>query len=138
MGRLRALLDTLNSLTGISTRHHKALRDAKDWARTVQRFLTMHNLYGSSNFDSLFENIGEAKVDLTTITHRARPLIKTATNIKGKQVSPLIVEIADDIESLRRALINPSLHDATLSKVILRLRMSFERLQEALSEIENT
>ena len=133
MGKLRVLLDALNSLTGISARHNKALRDIKDWVITVQKFLTVYDLYGSPNLDSLIENIGKAKFDLTAIAHKARPLINTAKNIKGEQMVSLIVDLTENVGNLRRTLINPSLQDVILKKDILSLLTSFEKLQDALS-----
>jgi hypothetical protein len=102
----------------------------------VQKFLTLYDLYGSPNFDSLSKNIGEAKFDLTAIAHKARPLIHTAKNIKSPQVSPLITELSTSVENLRRALIVPSIHDEELSEVVQRLLASFEKLQDALSAAE--
>lgn len=116
------------------------MRDVKDWTTTVQRFFSTYDLYGNPSFDSLFINIGEAKFDLTAIAYRARLLIKTANNIKGQhkgqQVSPLNAELTDRVEDLRRALINPSLRDAKVSQVTPGLLMSFEKLQDAISDIE--
>ena len=136
MGKLGAFLDTLNLLSGVSARHNRALRDANDCAGTIQKFLTTYDLYGSSNFGLLLENVGKAKFDLTAIAYRARLLIKTVKNIKGQQVSPLISEIVTSVENLRRALIDPSLYGENLSEVILSFRISFEKLQDALSDIE--
>jgi hypothetical protein len=126
----------LNYLTGISKRHNRALRDVRDWAATVQRFLTRYDLYGSPNFDSLFKDINEAKLDLTTIAYRARTLIKTGNDVKGQKISPLMVSLVTNVENLRRALINPSLHETRLGEDILSLLMSFEKLQETLSDVE--
>lgn len=137
MGRLKGLLDTFNSLTGRSWRHNKALRDIAEWSATIQEFFTEYNLQEEgSNFDSILENIGEVKFDLTTITFRARGIIKTAQNIKGVNISPLINEIIDELEDVRRALINPALGRTILIKVIPELRNSFKKLQDAISEIE--
>ena len=136
MGKLTVLLDTFNSLTGRRGRHNRALRDVTDWSAAIQEFLSRYNLQeGSSNFDSIFENIGEAKFDLTTITYRTREIIKTAKNVKGTRISPLIEEILGDLEDTRRALINPALASAILSKNIPKVCESFKKLQDAISDI---
>ena len=137
MGKLTVLLDTFNSLTGRRERHNRALRDVTDWSAAIQGFLSRYNLQeGSSNFDSIFENIGEAKLDLTTITYRTREIVKTAKNVKGTRISPLIEEILDDLEDTRRALINPALGSAILSKDIPKVYESLKKLQDAISDIE--
>ena len=137
MGKLTVLWDTFNSLTGRRKRHNRALRDVTDWSAAIQEFLSRYNLQeGSSNFDSIFENIGEAKFDLTTITYRTREIVKTAKNVKGTRISPLIKEILDDLEDTRRALINPALASAILSKDIPKVYESLKKLQDAISDIE--
>ena len=137
MGKLTVLLDTFNSLTGRRGRHNRALRDVTDWSAAIQEFLSRYNLQeGSSNFDSIFENIGEAKFDLTTITYRTREIVKTAKNVKGTGISPLIEGILGDLEDTRRALINPALASAILSKNIPKVCESFKKLRDAISDIE--
>jgi len=137
VGKLTVLLDTFNSLTGRRERHNRALRDVTDWSAAIQEFLSRYNLQeGSSNFDSIFENIGEVKFDLTTITYRTREIVKTAKNVKGTRISPLIEEILDDLEDTRRALINPALAGAILSKDIPKVYESLKKLQDAISDIE--
>jgi len=137
VGKLAALLDTFNSLTGISRRHNKALRDVTDWSVNIQEFLSKYNLKeGGSNLDSIFENIGEAKFDVTTITHRAHDLINAAKNVKGARISPLMEEIIDELGNIRRALINPTLGISILRQDIPKLYESFKKLQDAISAIE--
>lgn len=137
MGRLKGLLDTFNSLTGRSGRHNKALRDVTEWLATIQEFFTEYNLQEEgSNLDSILENIGEAKFKLINIKYRAREIIKTAPNIKGFKISPLINEIVDEFDGVRRALINLDFDPTMLIKVIPELHNSFKKLQDAISEIE--
>ena len=137
MGKLTALLNTFNSLTGISRRHNQALRDVTDWSTTVQAFILKYNLKeGSSNLGSVLENIGEAKFDVTTITHRARDVIAVAKNIKGTMISPLIEEVIDEFGNIRRALINPTLGITILRQDIPKLNESFKKLKDSISAIE--
>ena len=137
MGKLTAFFNTVNSFTGRNSRHNRALRDVTDWAGTIQEFLATYNLQeGSINFDSILENIGKAKFDLTTITYRTREIIKTAKNVKGTSIPPLIEEILHNLEDIRRALINPALGSAVIRRLIPELCESFGKLQYAISDIE--
>ena len=137
MGGLKGLLDTYNSLTGRSGRHNNALRDVTEWLATIQEFLKEYDLQEEgSNLDSILENIGKVKFELTTTKYRSSGIIKTASNIKGLKISPLISEIVDELEDFRRALINPALGHTILIKVISELRNSFEKLRDAISQIE--
>jgi len=126
-----------NSLTGRSGRHNRALRDVTEWLSTVQELLIEYNLHEEgSNIDSMLENQGKVQFDLTSITHKARGIIKIARNIKGAKVSPLVIEITNEIESVRRALIKPALSTPNLIKALTELRSSILKLNGTISEIE--
>ncbi len=130
-------MNTCNALTGRSGRHNKALRDVIEWLETIQKFITEYDLQEEgSNLDSVLDNIGKVKFELTTIKYRASGIIKTASNIKGLKVPPLINEIADELDDFRRALINPALGHTILFKIIPELRNSLKNLQDAMSKLE--
>ncbi len=124
-------------MAGISGRHNRALRDVMDWSATLQEFLSRYNLQeGSTNFSSIFENIGEAKFDLTTITYRTRDIIKRAENVKGAKIPPLIEGTLHNLENIRRALINSALGSEIMDGLISELHESLSKLQNAISDIE--
>jgi len=129
------LLDILNSLAGRRGRHNKALRGVTEWAGKIQEFLTVYELYGSSNFNLLLEDLGKAKFDLTFIAYKGRLLIRTTRDIRGQQIYPLMSEIVTGVEDLRRVLANFSLQSEKASEVILNLRKSYEKLQDTLSDM---
>ena len=137
MGRLKGLLDTFNSLTGRSRRHNQALRDVTEWLATLQEFFTKYNLLEEgSDLAPILENIGEVNFELTNIKHRARGIVKTAPNLKGLKISPLINEVIDELDGVRRAFINLAFDNTILTKVITELHNSFQKLQDAISEID--
>ena len=137
MGKLKAISDTFNSLTGRSERHNRALSDTTELLAELQRFYTSYNLQEESpKFKSLLEKIGYAKFDLTNLTYHIRPMIKTARDIIGVQVSPTMEKILTELEEFRRALMNPALRKAHLRKVISELSESVTSLQDNLSNIE--
>jgi hypothetical protein len=126
--------DRFNALTGRSGRHNLALGDVTDWLATLHDFLAKYQLReSSSGLGSLLEKIGEAKFDLTTITYRARATSAIAGKVRGVRVAPLVADIVDNLEDIRRALINPSLGGEVLHTKVPALRESFEKLQEAIS-----
>ena len=137
MGKLTVFLDTFNSCTGRSRRHNRALRDVTDWSVAVQQVLERYNLQaGSSDFGSIFENIGEAKLDLTTITYKTSEIIEIAENVKGTRISPLIEEMQSKLADVRRALMNPALGNEILNGAVSKLQESFKKLQDVISDIE--
>lgn len=137
MGKLKALSNTFNSLTGISGRHNRALRDTTEFLAGIQGFISNYALgEGSPSFKSLLEKIGYAKLDLTNLAYHLRPMIKPAKDIKGVQVSQMMEEILNELENFRRALTDPALRKSQLQKIISELNESVTGLQEKLSEIE--
>ena len=123
-------------MTGVSTQHNRALRDVKDWATTVREFLSTYGLNGDYSPDSLSDNIGDMKFDLTAIAYKGRPLSKAAKKIRGKQISPMIVKLDESLENLRRVLVNPTMRANKLDEAVAGLRLSSEELQNALADIE--
>ena len=136
MSKKEAISGALKLLPGITTRHNRALREVGEWSGAVQKFMTDYDLYGSSDYDLLLGNTGNAKFDLTAIAYKGRPLIKRARKIKGQEISLLISEILTGVENLRKILINPTLQNEIASKTIINLRASYEKLRDALSTIE--
>jgi len=136
VSKKEAISGALNLLSGATTRHNKALREVSEWSETIQKFITVYYLYGGSSFSLLLENIGHAKFDLTAIAYKGRPLINRAMKIKGDKISPLVSEILNSVENLRRHLLNPSLQNKKINETIINLRSSHEKLKGALAEIE--
>ena len=136
MGKLTVFLDTVNSLTGRSKRHNRALRDIIDLSKTIQEFILRYHLQEKGPaFDFLFENIGLAKIELTTIIYQARTIVTTVKTVKGKNISPSLMEVHSDLEEVRRALIEPTV-SRVLEKSAYKLCTSFKKLNDAISEIE--
>jgi hypothetical protein len=137
VGKLKALSNTFNSLTGISGRHNRALHDTNEFLAKIQDFYSNYNLPEESpDFKSLLEKIGYAKLDLTNLAHHLRPIVKTVKDIKGVQSSQIMEEVLSRLEEFRRALTDPDLRKAQLEEVISELHESVTNLQQKLSELE--
>ena len=137
MGKLKVISKTFNSLTGISGRHNRALRDITGFLTEIQGFISNYNLPEEGpNFKSLLGKIGYAKFDLTNLSYHLRPMAKTAKVIKGVKASPIIEEISNELEDFRRALMNPALRKSQLKITIAELLESVNNLQAKLSETE--
>ena len=136
MGKKESISSVLNLLSGATARHNKALREVSDWARTILKFLTTFDLFDSNDVSLILENIGDAKFDLTSIAYKGRPMIDLSMKIKGYKIAPLVSEILDTVESLRRYLLNPELQSDRVNQGVINLRSSYEKLNGALAEIE--
>ena len=103
----------------------------------IQGFYLNFKLQGEgTDLESLIENIGYAKFDLTNLTYHIRPIVETAKDIIGVKASPTMKQILNQIEDFRRALMDPALRRTQLRRVISELQESVADLQHKLSEIE--
>ena len=137
LSRLRIIVDVLNWLTGKSARHNKALRDIRDWADTVEKFITDYKLRGSMGAGTLADNISQANFDIIALGHKGNNLAAAANKISQAEISPLLIQVIGEIENTRRALMNPTFRTTTLPGVVSRLCMSFEKFRDRLSTIDN-
>jgi hypothetical protein len=136
LGRLKFIVVILNRLTGKSRRHNRALRDIKDWTATVQKFLNDYQLYGSSDTDTLLNSVSQANFDLINTSYRGNNLASAATRISQARISPLLLSVTEGLENTRRTLMNPTSRRTRLPEVVSGLCVSFEKLQEKLSQID--
>jgi hypothetical protein len=136
MSKLKAISRTFSRLSGKTARYNRTLRSIKDWAVTVQDWLTTYGVHEGSDFSTLLKNTGDAKFDLTAIAFKGRPLIGEAAQIKEKAIATLVADIVVEVERLRRYLMNPSMQLESLRKGIPDLRSLFETLQHLLANTE--
>ncbi len=134
---MRIIIDILNWFTGKSARHNRALRDVRDWADTVQKFLVDYQLQGGPDTGILADNISQANFDLIAMSHKGNNLAAAATRISHARISPLLIQVIGEIENTRRAMMNPSLRSTTLPEVVSRLCVSYEKLRGKISAIDN-
>lgn len=137
LNRLRIIPDILNWLTGKSARHNRALRDIRDWADTVEKFIADYKLRDSMDAGILAGNVSQANFDLIALSHKGNNLAAAANRISQPEISPLLIQVIGEIENTRRALMNPTFRTTTLPGVVSRLCVSFEKFQDRLSKIDN-
>lgn len=138
MGKLKGLLDILiNLFTRKNERHNRALSDIMDLSGAIEEFFTKYRLQeNSSDFTGIFENIGQARIDIVTITYQTRTRIKIAKDIKGQDLPPLLEEVHNDLEEVKRGIFNPKLGSIILGEAVFKLYESFKKLRDAISSIE--
>jgi hypothetical protein len=125
----------LNRLTGAAARHNRALDEVNEWSEKVGKFLGAFGLAkNKAGLGGLLENCGDAKFDLTGIAYSGRGLPARASDIKDKSVSPLVAAIVDNVENIRRYLMNPEFQSENLAKAVGDLRASFRKLHGILKK----
>ena len=138
MGKIKGLLDILiNLFTRQNERHNRALSDIMDLSGAIEEFMAKYGLQESgSDSGVIFENIGQAKFDVTTITYQSRIRIKIAKDLRDKDFPPLLKEVHNDLEEVKRGIFNPKVGSVTLDESVFKLHKSFDKLRDAISGIE--
>ena len=125
-------------LTGTASRHNRSLREVKDWAWTVEKFLRTYGIWTSKGgLGGLLKSSGDAKFDLTGIDHHGRDMVDRAREIMDRGIEPLVAKTVEDVEVVRKCLISPSLRNEKLPEAVAELRSSFKKLNGALKKISD-
>jgi hypothetical protein len=130
MSKLKGVLDAfINWLTMKKTRHNRAFRDILDLQKTVEEFLAKYRLQEDGpDFRLVFENIGQARIDVTEIAHLTGTRVRIAQNIEGEKLPLLLEEVHSDLDDFKRALFTRTLGSVILSERVLELHKSLENL----------
>ena len=131
MDKLKSLIQVVDTITGVATRHNLALKEIRRILDTLGEFLNRY-----STPADVFENIVPARVDVSTLIHQIRTRTKAFRNIKEKRLMPLLHDLNDCLESVRVDIFNPQKGSWTLKESLPKLRDSFQVLVELISEIE--
>ena len=136
MVKMGSFINALNILTGATARHNSALRAVNDWAVSVRKMITDYDLHGSSEYESLLQDSGNAKFDLTAISYNGKAVVKPAKSIRGQDFQQMVINNIEAVENLRRILIKPSLRKEKLDEVISELLTAHESLQDSLNNTD--
>jgi len=138
MGKLKGFLDAfVDWFTMKNARHNRALRDILDLQRSIEEFLARYHLQeNGADFRFVFENIGQARIDATEITHLTGTKIRITKNIESKNLLPLLEEVHTDLEDFKRPLFTRTVGGVVLGQRVLKLHKSLENLLTTISEIE--
>ena len=125
------MLNVLNALTGATTRHNRVLVEMTDLLKALEEFVSK---YG--NPEDVFNNIGEARVDITAIMYNIRKRRRIPASISRERIRPLVREIYDDLEQVRVDIFNLKKGKFSLSEDLSKLNTAFQALAGAVSNLE--
>ncbi len=133
---LEQQLDTfLNAFS--RKKHNRALRDILELLKAVEDFLIKYRLRAANpDFKVLLENLGRARIDIVEIAHLAGKTIEAARSVQSKDLQPLLKQLSDDLEGIKRGLFTRAILDSGLDKRITTLHNSLENLLAAVSAVE--
>ena len=136
LDKIKALLNAfIDWLTMKNARHNRALRDLMLLLKSVDDFLTRYHLQEDvSNFDTVFKNMGQIRIDAVEIAYQTGLRIIRAKNIRGTDLPPLVEELYNDLEELKRALFTRTLSDSVLSEHASKLDVAYKNLITAMSD----
>ena len=133
MGRFDNVLRKVNMVTGKTSRNLKSLDKISDWAASVQKFLDYYRIINDNPMGILLEKTGNAKFDLVGIIHNGRPVIDQARSLKG-DIQDLTISILENVESIRRYMIEPQLQEQHLVRTLKELVANQELLLSAIDK----
>ena len=138
MGKLRSLLEALvNWFTMKNARHNRALTDLLHLSKSIEDFFFKYRLLEDGpDFKTVFENMGQVRIDATEIAQLTRTRIRIARYIEGRDFPPLVEEVYNDLEELKRSLFTRTLSNRVLSQRVPKLDMAFENLLAAISVVK--
>ena len=134
--KIKALLNAfIDWFTMKNARHNRALRDLMYLLKSVEYFLTRYRLQeDGSDFNTVFKNMGQIRIDAVEIAYQTGLRIIRAKNIRGKDLPPLVEELYNDLEELKRALFTRTLSDNVLSEHVSKLDVAYKNLLAAMSD----
>ena len=137
MAKLTGLLNAfIDWFTMQNARHNRALRDFLYLSKSIEDFFARYRLQeDGSDFKTVFKNMGQLRIDATEIAYQARIRIRRAKNIEGKDLPPLVEEVYNVLEELKRSLFTRTLSSKVLTQRVSKLDMAFENLLAAISDI---
>ena len=138
MGKLKSLLDAfVNWFTMKNARHNRALRDLLHLSKSIEDFFfKYHLLEDGSDFKTVFGNMGQVRIDATEIAQLTGTRIRIARYIEGRDLPPLVEEVYNHLEELKRSLFTRTLSNNVLSQRVMKLDMAFENLLAAISDVK--
>ena len=121
----------------VRKKHNHALRDILDLQRRIEEFLIRYRLQeNGTDFTRVFGDIGRARIDITEISHIAGKTIGVAKDVRGKDLRPLLEQVAGDLENIKRGLFTRTVRGSGLAERLNKLHSSLENLLGAVSSIE--
>jgi hypothetical protein len=115
--------------------HNRALKDLLSLLKSIEDFFTRYRLQDDTSFKTVFTNMGQIRMDATDLAYQAGVRIKRAQNIEGEGLKPLVEEVYNDLENMKRSLFTRTLSNKILLDRVSKLDISLENLLAAISKI---
>ncbi len=125
----------LNWITMKKAWHNRALKDLLSLLKSIEDFFTRYRLQDDTSFKTVFTNMGQIRMDATDLAYQAGVRIKRAQNIEGEGLKPLVEEVYNDLENMKRSLFTRTLSNKILLDRVSKLDISLENLLAAISKI---
>ena len=121
----------------VRKKHNRALRDILDLQKIIEEFLIKYRLQDKgTDFSLILADIGRARIDITEMTHLARKTIGITRDVQGKDLRPLLEQVTDDLENIKRGLFTRTVRGSGLGDRLTKLHTSLENLLTAVSAVE--
>ena len=104
-------------------------------SKYIEDFFTKYRLLKGATAETISKNIGQIRIDATEITHLIETRIKITKNIEGKNLQPMVKELHDDFDELKRFLFTRTLSDRVLNECVAKIDIVFKNLLATISDI---
>ena len=131
MGKVLGFFDKLIDLfTGWNSRHNRALREITDLSHAIEEFVVTYK-----RPVDVFENIGQARIDVTSITYQMRTKMKAAKHIRGKRLAPLVDQLCYNLEMVKEDIYTTRRGSILLDEDLSKLNSSLRTLTHSISDV---
>lgn len=137
MPRLKQLWNVfINWVTRKNARHNRALRDLLYLSKLIEDFFARYRLREDGfSFKSVFEKMGQMRIDTIDLAYQTELRIKRVGNIQGKNLSPMVEEVHNELEELKRLLFTSIVTGKLLAGPVSKLEKAFDNLLAAISDM---
>ena len=131
MDKVLGFFDKLIDLfTGWNSRHNRALREITDLSHAIEEFIVTYKRPAD-----VFDNIGQARIDVTSITYQMRTKMKVAKHIRGKRLAPLVEQLSDSLEMVKEDIYTTKRGNILLDEDLSKLNSSLRTLIDSISDV---
>ena len=136
MSKLDSFWNSLNWLIRKNARHNLSFRSLLSLSKSIEELFNKYRLKQDNNFENVFKNIGQIRIDATEISYLSGQAIEISRQIEGKDLSPLATELHNSLEDLKRSLFTRTLSKEVLTQRISQVDMAFHNFLIAISDIQ--
>lgn len=134
MANLKNLVAGLQAITGVARKQGRALREIDDLLKSLYAFMEE---FGEAGKVFAGDNVVRARVDVSSLMHKIRTSERIFKQAGKKQLTPLIMDVYDRLESVRMDVYNPRKGKVSLPQSLAVLQDAIGALAGAVAAADS-